>query len=34
LPLLGEPLGPFILLGGGLVLAGVWLGQDTEPGRS
>jgi len=33
-PLLGEPLGPFILLGGGLVLAGVWLGQATEPGRS
>ena len=26
-PLLGEPLGPFILLGGGLVLAGVFMGQ-------
>jgi drug/metabolite transporter (DMT)-like permease len=28
-PLLGEPLGPFIVLGGGLVLAGVFLGQRT-----
>jgi drug/metabolite transporter (DMT)-like permease len=26
-PLLGEPFGPFIALGGGLVLAGVWVGQ-------
>ena len=26
-PLLGEPLGPFILLGGSLILAGVWAGQ-------
>lgn len=26
-PLLGEPLGPFIVLGGGLVLVGVWVGQ-------
>lgn len=27
-PLLGEPFGPFIGLGGGLVLFGVWLGQE------
>jgi drug/metabolite transporter (DMT)-like permease len=27
-PLLGEPFGPFIALGGGLVLAGVWVGQE------
>jgi drug/metabolite transporter (DMT)-like permease len=26
-PLLGEPFGPFIALGGGLVLAGVYMGQ-------
>jgi len=26
-PMLGEPFGPFIALGGGLVLVGVWLGQ-------
>jgi drug/metabolite transporter (DMT)-like permease len=26
-PLFGEPLGPFIALGGGMVLAGVVLGQ-------
>jgi len=26
-PLLGEPFGPFIALGGGLVLAGVYVGQ-------
>lgn len=26
-PLLGEPFGPFVALGGGLVLAGVYLGQ-------
>jgi drug/metabolite transporter (DMT)-like permease len=26
-PLLGEPLGPFVVLGGGLVLAGVYVGQ-------
>ena len=26
-PLLGEPFGPFIVLGGGLVLAGVYVGQ-------
>jgi len=25
--MLGEPFGPFIALGGGLVLVGVWLGQ-------
>lgn len=31
-PLLGEPFGPFIALGGALVLAGVWLGQ-REPRR-
>lgn len=31
-PLLGEPFGPFIALGGGLVLAGVWLGQRTPAG--
>ncbi len=29
-PLLGEPFGPFIALGGGLVLAGVYVGQ-REP---
>lgn len=27
LPLLGEPFGPFVALGGGMVLAGVYLGQ-------
>jgi len=26
-PLLGEPFGPFIALGGALVVTGVWLGQ-------
>ena len=26
-PLLGEPFGPFIALGGGPVLAGVYVGQ-------
>jgi len=26
-PMLGEPFGPFIALGGALVLVGVWLGQ-------
>jgi drug/metabolite transporter (DMT)-like permease len=26
-PLLGEPFGPFIAVGGGLVLAGVYVGQ-------
>jgi len=30
-PLLGEPFGPFIALGGALVLAGVWLGQREAP---
>jgi drug/metabolite transporter (DMT)-like permease len=30
-PLLGEPFGPFIALGGGLVLAGVYLGQRGRP---
>lgn len=29
-PLLGEPFGPFIALGGGLVLAGVYLGQRGD----
>ncbi len=29
-PLLGEPFGPFIALGGGLVLAGVYLGQVSS----
>ena len=28
-PFLGEPFGPFIAVGGGLVLAGVYLGQRT-----
>jgi drug/metabolite transporter (DMT)-like permease len=28
-PLLGEPFGPFIAIGGSLVLAGVYLGQRT-----
>jgi drug/metabolite transporter (DMT)-like permease len=32
IPLLGEPFGPFGAFGGGLVLAGVWLGQ--RPARS
>jgi drug/metabolite transporter (DMT)-like permease len=32
IPLLGEPFGPFIALGGGLVLAGVYVGQRR--GRS
>ncbi len=31
-PLLGEPFGPFIALGGAMVLAGVYVGQ--RPGRS
>ncbi len=31
-PLLGEPFGPFIALGGGLVLAGVYLGQRRSAG--
>jgi drug/metabolite transporter (DMT)-like permease len=35
-PLLGEPFGPISVIGGGLVLAGVYLGQhrtaNTEPG--
>jgi drug/metabolite transporter (DMT)-like permease len=32
MPLLGEPFGPFIALGGGLVLAGVYVGQrDRRP---
>lgn len=30
-PLLGEPFGPFIALGGGLVLAGVYVGQRERP---
>ncbi len=30
-PLLGEPFGPFIALGGGLVLAGVYVGQRPAP---
>ena len=30
-PLLGEPFGPFVAIGGGLVLTGVYLGQ-REPG--
>lgn len=29
-PLLGEPFGPFVALGGALVLTGVWLGQGRE----
>jgi drug/metabolite transporter (DMT)-like permease len=36
-PLLGEPFGPFIALGGGLVLAGVYVGQRERratPGPS
>ena len=28
-PLLGEPFGPLVALGGGLVLAGVYLGQRS-----
>ena len=31
-PYLGEPFGPFIAMGGGLVLAGVWLGQRSPAG--
>lgn len=30
-PLLGEPLGPFTVLGGALVLAGVYVGQRDRP---
>ena len=30
-PLLGEPFGPFIALGGAMVLAGVYLGQRRTP---
>jgi drug/metabolite transporter (DMT)-like permease len=30
-PLLGEPFGPFIALGGAMVLAGVWIGQRERP---
>jgi drug/metabolite transporter (DMT)-like permease len=30
-PFLGEPFGPFIALGGALVLLGVWLGQRPGP---
>jgi len=30
-PLLGEPFGPFVALGGGLVLTGVYLGQRGRP---
>lgn len=33
LPLLHEPFGPIIALGGGLVLAGVWLGQRDRRSR-
>ena len=33
-PLLDEPLGPFVLLGGGLVLAGVYLGQRSPAKES
>lgn len=36
IPLLGEPFGPFIALGGAMVLAGVFLGQRSRaaiPGR-
>ncbi len=33
-PLLGEPFGPFVVLGGGLVLAGVWLGQGASGGQA
>jgi drug/metabolite transporter (DMT)-like permease len=29
-PFLGEPFGPFIALGGGMVLAGVWVGQREQ----
>jgi len=29
-PLLGEPFGPFVAIGGGLVLTGVYLGQRTQ----
>ena len=28
-PLLGEPFGPVVALGGGLVLAGVYMGQGN-----
>jgi len=31
-PFLGEPFGPIVALGGGLVLAGVYLGQRGRPG--
>jgi len=31
-PLLGEPVGPFVALGGALVLTGVYLGQEKRSG--
>lgn len=33
-PLLGEPFGPVVVLGGALVLGGVWLGQAAKGGQS
>jgi drug/metabolite transporter (DMT)-like permease len=33
-PLLGEPFGPFVALGGGLVLAGVYVGQRDRRTRA
>lgn len=33
-PLLGESFGLFMALGGGLVLAGVYVGQERQPARS
>jgi len=32
-PLLGEPFGPVVIVGGGLVLAGVYVGQRGRDGR-
>jgi drug/metabolite transporter (DMT)-like permease len=33
-PLLGEPFGPVVVLGGALVLGGVWLGQVRRDGKT
>lgn len=30
-PLLGEPFGPAVAMGGGMVLVGVWVGQRSRP---